>query len=101
MEISNICTVQYVSHRKWDWCDSRTESFALFHLNLFFIIYLLFLAVLGLRCSAWAFSRGSEWGLLFIAVHRLFIAEASLVVEQGSRCIGIVVVALRLSCPMA
>ena len=48
-----------------------------------------------------AFSNCGEWRLLFIAVHRLFIAEASLVVEQGSRCIGIVVVALRLSCPMA
>ena len=35
----------------------------------------LFLAVLGLRCG--------ELGLLFIAVHRLLIAVASLVVEHG------------------
>ena len=76
-----------------------SKSFILFPLNLFFIICLLFLAVLGLCCSAWAFSSGSEWGLLFIAVHRLFITEASLVAEQGSRCIGTVVAALRLSCP--
>jgi len=50
-------------------------------LHLFFIlefIYMyLFLVVLGLRCYARAFSRCGE--LLFIAVHRLLIAEASLV----------------------
>ena len=54
--------------------------FIFFKINLF--IYL-FLAALGLRCCAWAFSSCSEWGLLFIAVHGLLIAVASLVVEHG------------------
>ena len=48
----------------------------------FFIIYL-FLAVLCLHCCAWAFSSCSTQGLLFIAVHRLLIVVASLVVEHG------------------
>ena len=47
-----------------------------------FIIYL-FLAALGLRCCARAFSSCGERGLLFIAVHRLLIAVASLVVAHG------------------
>ena len=51
-----------------------------FFLNKF--IYL-FLAVLGLRCCAWAFSSCGEWGLLFVAVRRLLIAVASLVAEHG------------------
>ena len=42
-----------------------------------------FLAALGLRCCVWAFSSCSERGLLFVAVHRLLIAVASLVVEHG------------------
>ena len=41
-----------------------------------------FLAALGLRCCVWALSSGSERGLLFVAVHGLFIAVASLVVEH-------------------
>ena len=41
------------------------------------------LAVLGLRCFAGAFSSCSKWGLLFVAVPRLLIAEASLIVERG------------------
>ena len=39
----------------------------------------IFLAVLGLRCCVWAFSRCGERGLLFIAVHGLLIVVASLV----------------------
>ena len=49
---------------------------------LFNLIYL-FLAVLGLGCCARAFSSCGEQGLLFVAVHRLLIAVASLVVEHG------------------
>ena len=43
----------------------------------FYIIYfyLLFLAVLGLRCFVWAFSCGGEQGLPFVAVFGLLIAE--------------------------
>ena len=51
--------------------------------NIYFKFHLfLFLAVLGLRCCAWAFSSCSEQGLLLVAVHRLLIAVASLVAEH-------------------
>ena len=53
----------------------------LFFINLFILFYL-FLAVLGLRCCARAFSSCGEWGLLFIAVRRLLIAVASLAAEH-------------------
>ena len=46
-------------------------------------IYYLFLAVLGLRCCTWAFSSCSERGLLFVVLHGLLIAVASLAVEHG------------------
>ena len=51
-----------------------------FKINL--LIYL-FLAVLGLRCCAQAFSSCGEQGLLFVAVRGLLIMVASLVVEHG------------------
>ena len=41
------------------------------------------MAALGLHCCAWAFSSCGERGLLFVAVHGLLIAVASLVVEHG------------------
>ena len=53
-----------------------------FLIGLFLFIYL-FMATLGLRCCVRAFSLCSEQGLLFIVVHRLLIALASLVVEHG------------------
>ena len=52
----------------------------------YLFIYLfvcLFLAALGLHCCAWAFSSCGELGLLFVVVHGLLIAVASLVVEHG------------------
>ena len=53
--------------------------------NIFiYLSYLfLFLAVLDLCCCAQAFSSCGERGLLFVAVHGLLIAVASLVVEHG------------------
>ena len=48
----------------------------LFFLNLF-------LAALGLHCCVWAFSSFGERGLLFVEVHGLLIAVASLVAEHG------------------
>ena len=60
--------------------DSRGESISLFlpASSSFF------LAVLGLRCCAWAFSSCGKQGLLFIVVHGLLIAVASsLVAEHG------------------
>ena len=50
---------------------------------IFFKFIYLFLAVLGLHCCTWVFSSCGEWGLLFVAVHRLLIAVASLVAEHG------------------
>ena len=44
--------------------------------------FFFFLAVLGLRCCTRAFSSCGEQGLLFVAVHGLLIAVASLVVEH-------------------
>ena len=49
----------------------------------FLKLIFLFLAVLGLRCCVRAFSSYGERGLLFVAVHGLLIAVASLVVEHG------------------
>ena len=51
-------------------------------INLFIIIIII-LAALGLRCCARAFSSCGEQGLLFFAVHGLLIEVASLVVEHG------------------
>ena len=48
-----------------------------------FLIFILFLAVLGLHCCALAFSNCGEWGLLFVAVCRPLIVVASLIVEHG------------------
>ena len=42
----------------------------------------LFLAALGLCCCVWAFSSCGERELLFVVVHGLLIAVASLVVEH-------------------
>ena len=50
--------------------------------KLSYFIYL-FLAVLGLCCCAWAFSRYGERRLLFVAMRVLLIAVASLVAEHG------------------
>ena len=55
----------------------------LFFFFLKFIYFYLFLAALGLRCCAQAFSSFGELGLLFVVVRGLLIAVASLVVEHG------------------
>ena len=66
------------------------EEVPFFFSNFFYVflkfIYLfihLFLAALGLRCCARAFSSCGKRGLLFVAVRRLLIAVASLVAEHG------------------
>ena len=58
------------------WCFS-------FFLNKFIYFIYLFLAALGLRCCARAFSSGGKWGLLFVTVRGLLIAVASLVAQHG------------------
>ena len=56
---------------------------SLFLKNIFTDFIYLFLAVLGLCCCTQAFSSCGEWGLLFVAVHGLLIAVASLFAEHG------------------
>ena len=46
------------------------------------LLVFFFLAALGLRCCAWAFSSCNEQGLPFVVVHGLLIAVASLVAEH-------------------
>ena len=53
----------------------------LFTYKFIYFIYL-FLAALGLRCCAWAFSSCGEQGLLFVVARRLLVAVASLVAEH-------------------
>ena len=53
-----------------------------FFFILFYFIYL-FLAALGFRCCAQAFSSCGEQGPLFVAAHGLLTAVASLVAEHG------------------
>ena len=55
----------------------------------FFFFFSLFLAALGLRCCARAFSSCGKQGLLFVAVRGLLIAVASLVVEHGLQACGL------------
>ena len=59
------------------------NSISFFKMNLFIYLIYLFLAVLGLRFCAQAFSSCGERGLLFVAVHGLLIGVASLVAEHG------------------
>ena len=62
----------------------RKAFLLLSYFFLFFLINLfIYLAVLGLHCCAQAFSSCGEQGLLFVAVCRLLIVVASLVVEHG------------------
>ena len=55
--------------------------FIFIFLDFFFLI--IYLAVLGLRCCAWALSTCGEQGLLFIVVCGLLITVASLAVQHG------------------
>ena len=64
------------------WLPENTKRPQEIFLNLFILIYL-FLAAMGLHCCAQVLSSCSERGLLFLAVRRLLIAVASLVVEHG------------------
>ena len=53
------------------------------HLFIYLFYLFVFLAALGLRCCVRAFSSCGKRGLLFVAVHGLLIAVASLVAEHG------------------
>ena len=95
--------------------------FSFFFKCIYFFNFILFLAVLCLRCCARAFPGCRERGLLFVVVRRLLIAVASLVAEhrlqahglqqlrhmgsvvvaRGLQSAGSVVVVHRLSCSTA
>ena len=64
--------------------ESAIKRLLFFFDKFIYLFVFLFLAVLGLRCCARASSSCGERGLLFIAVHRLLIAVASLVAEHGA-----------------
>ena len=51
--------------------------------HIYIYIHIFFLAVLCLRCCAWAFSSCGEQGQLFVVVHGLLIEVASLAAEHG------------------
>ena len=61
------------------------DFFQHFYKQLF--IYL-FLAVLGLRCCARAFSSCGEWGLLFFAVRGFSLQWLLLLQSTGFRGVG-------------
>ena len=67
---------------RFPWRHARSEQPDILCYSFYLKIYL-FLAMLGLRCYARAFSSCGEQGLLFLAVHRLLIAVAFLVAEHG------------------
>ena len=76
-------SISFTSHTSY---FDPLHCFSILLVFLFFFfqkdIYL-FMAALGLRCCAWAFSSCSERGLLFVAACGLLIVVASLVVEHG------------------
>ena len=61
----------------------RQSFFFFFFLNIYYLFIYLFLAVLGLRFCARAFSSCGERGPLFIAVRGPLTVAASLVAEHG------------------
>ena len=54
-----------------------------FFFKMYLFVFFKFLAVLGLRCCAQAFSSCGKRGLLFVAVCGLLIVVASLIAEHG------------------
>ena len=67
----------------------KAHNIFFFFNKLFIYLIYLFLAALGLHSCAQAFSSCGERGLLFVAVRRLLIAVASLVVEHGLKVRGL------------
>ena len=77
-----ICQLDGDSRISQSQAHSSTSTHSLFFLSLF-------LAALGLRCSAQAFSSCGNQGPLFVAVCSLLIAVASLVAEHGLQSCGL------------
>ena len=73
--------VSFKAQKVWNFDESTLA--VLFFLACTFLKKNLFLAALGLRCCARAFSRCGARGLLFVVVCRLLTAVASVVAEHG------------------
>ena len=80
-KVIQLCIYMYLFFFKVFFFKSLFKKF------IYFIS--LFLAALSLHCCVRAFSSCSEQGLLFVAVHVLLIAVASLVAEHGPRHVGL------------
>ena len=90
LNLHNNHTLVYCALSEYLAPPTPTSSFVFIYLFIFKIYFIyLFLAALGLRCCAWAFSSCSEQGLLFIVVCGLLIAVASLVAEHGLQVRGL------------
>ena len=64
--------------------------------------FFLFLAALGVRCCAWTFSSGGEWGLLSNCGAEASHSDGfSCCTPQGLEPSSSLVVAYRLICPTA
>ena len=80
--LSCTCTCQHVKRAQGK--DRNISTQSLLHWSLFYFLFIyLFLAELGLCCCVQAFSSCGGRGLLFVAVHGLLIAVASLLAEHG------------------
>ena len=66
-----------------DWQKRKDYTIDYIKTESFFFFSFQFLAALGLRCCAWAFSSCGKRELLFVVVHGLLIAVASLVAKHG------------------
>ena len=64
-------------------------QFSFSYPSSFIYLFILFVAALGLHCCVQALSRCGERGILFVAVHRLLTAVASLVAEHGLQVHGL------------
>ena len=73
--------------------NSQSNLFCNFFKNLFIYLFNLFMAVLGLRFFARAFSSCGKWGPLFITVRGPLTIVASLLRNTGSRRTGSAIVA--------
>ena len=88
----DVHTLLFIKALKWKQskCASVVEwihmcSFFFFKICCLFVYFIS--GWVDLHCCPWDLSSCSEWGLLFVALHRLLIAVASFVV-QALGCTG-------------
>ena len=72
LQFSTVSTVPYWPHSPFPFIYKKKKK------SLWWFFCFVFLALLGLRCWAWAFSSCGEQRLLFVAVCRLLISGFSL-----------------------